>query len=195
MSANLHHWIDLIFGFKSGTGPAAVDAVNVFHHLSYEGAIDLDTILDDDERKSATSTIANFGMTPRQLFPTKPHPPRIARLVARATRPVFSPDLTIESQTVALVESIVPIVDLGRQVTIAKIYPSTPDKTLASPAQTLLLPEDQQHTVSWGYADQTVRIHAKGHQLPVSLFENLHSEFVSAACFADARTFVTASTE
>lgn len=134
-------------------------------------------------------------MTPRQLFPSKPHPARIAPLVARATRPIFSPDLTIEAQTVTLVESIIPIVDLGRQVTVAKIYPSTPDKTLASPAQSLLLPEDQSHHVLWGFADQTVRIEAKGSQVPVSLFENLHSEFVSAACFADARTFVTASTE
>ena len=39
VSTHLHQWIDLIFGHKSGTGSAAVDALNVFHHLSYEGAI------------------------------------------------------------------------------------------------------------------------------------------------------------
>lgn len=38
VSQHLHKWIDLIFGFRQ-TGSEAVDAVNVFHHLSYEGAI------------------------------------------------------------------------------------------------------------------------------------------------------------
>lgn len=39
VSAHLHEWIDLIFGSKQ-TGPAAVEADNVFYHLTYEGAVD-----------------------------------------------------------------------------------------------------------------------------------------------------------
>ncbi|CAB1115290.1 unnamed protein product [Ectocarpus sp. CCAP 1310/34] len=43
VSKNLHSWIGLIFGCKQ-RGPEAVEAQNVFVHLTYEGEVDIDSI-------------------------------------------------------------------------------------------------------------------------------------------------------
>lgn len=74
VTQNLHHWIDLVFGCKQ-KGEAAVEAVNVFHHLSYQGAKDVDTIDDPVERLATIGIIHNFGQTPHQIF-SRPHPQR-----------------------------------------------------------------------------------------------------------------------
>ncbi|CDK25143.1 unnamed protein product [Kuraishia capsulata CBS 1993] len=74
VSENLHKWIDLVFGIKQ-RGKPAIEALNVFHHLSYPGAINLDKIADEQERRAMAGIIHNFGQTPMQLF-TKPHAAR-----------------------------------------------------------------------------------------------------------------------
>uniref|UniRef100_A0A674BEN5 Neurobeachin-like protein 2 n=1 Tax=Salmo trutta TaxID=8032 RepID=A0A674BEN5_SALTR len=76
VSAHLQDWIDLIFGYKQ-RGPAAVEALNVFYYCTYEGAVDLDAITDEKERKAVEGMISNFGQTPCQLL-KEPHPVRLS---------------------------------------------------------------------------------------------------------------------
>lgn len=72
VSAHLNEWIDLIFGYKQ-QGQPAVDAANVFHHLFYEGAVNIDEIDDPLKRNAIIGFINNFGQIPKQLF-KRPHP-------------------------------------------------------------------------------------------------------------------------
>ncbi len=62
VSKHLHEWIDLIFGFKQ-QGPPAVEAANVFHHLFYEGSVDIFSIEDPLKRNATIGFINNFGQT------------------------------------------------------------------------------------------------------------------------------------
>lgn len=50
--------------------------ITVFFHLCYEGAIDLDTIRDINDRHGLEVQIMEFGQIPKQVF-TLPHPKRL----------------------------------------------------------------------------------------------------------------------
>ena len=49
VSASLHEWVDLVFGCAQ-QGREAVRRKNVFHHLTYEGSVDLNAIADPARR-------------------------------------------------------------------------------------------------------------------------------------------------
>ncbi|XP_035272744.1 lipopolysaccharide-responsive and beige-like anchor protein isoform X2 [Anguilla anguilla] len=74
VSSQLHQWVDLVFGCKQ-KGPEAGKALNVFYHLTYEGAVDLSAITDPALREAAEAQIQRSGQTPCQLL-SEPHAPR-----------------------------------------------------------------------------------------------------------------------
>ncbi|EGD75827.1 hypothetical protein PTSG_07946 [Salpingoeca rosetta] len=85
VSAHLHEWIDLIFGYKQ-RGPEAAKALNVFYYTAYEDALDIAKHLSEQERIAQEGMIREFGQVPSQLF-TKPHPQRLTADEAARQRP------------------------------------------------------------------------------------------------------------
>ncbi|OTF73990.1 BEACH domain containing protein, partial [Euroglyphus maynei] len=71
VTKHLNHWFDLIFGYKQN-GPAAVDAINVFHPATHFTA-DLSKIEDQVKRYALKTMIKTYGQMPSQLF-QMPHP-------------------------------------------------------------------------------------------------------------------------
>ncbi|QQP38551.1 Uncharacterized protein FKW44_019156, partial [Caligus rogercresseyi] len=69
VSAHLHHWIDLIFGYKQ-RGEEAIKANNIFYHLCYEGFVELESIRDLEERHSLEIQIGEFGQKLASKYPT-----------------------------------------------------------------------------------------------------------------------------
>ncbi|EPE05252.1 beige beach domain-containing protein [Ophiostoma piceae UAMH 11346] len=180
VSQNLHKWIDLVFGHKQ-KGDAAVENLNVFHHLSYHGAIDLDNIEDPQERAIVTGIIHNFGQTPRQIF-SRPHPAR-----EHDTCPIRRLDATAESL------SRIPHAILESRERVASlIYVPKLDRLLCASPFRLNLPPVFDKYLEWGYADNSIRFFHSDNRKLAGLFENLHIGQISCVAFADSKTLITA---
>ncbi|KAI9471033.1 MAG: hypothetical protein EXX96DRAFT_491090 [Benjaminiella poitrasii] len=151
VSANLHHWIDLIFGYKQ-QGQLAIDALNVFHHVSYEGAVDLDSITDIVEKTATIGIINNFGQTPRQLF-KRPHLPRLPK----AEDPVTLGYYIFQEHLNKLVQSFLPIRDIKQQIGSINLYS---EKLGVTTCQQRLMPPYGLRYVEWGFLDNSLRLYS-----------------------------------
>lgn len=182
VSRHLHQWIDLVFGSKQ-RGEAAIENVNVFHHLSYHGAKDLDAIEDQHERLATIGIIHNFGQTPHQVF-SKPHQ---AREDAR-NRPS-----RLDTAADCLTKLPFHVTDT-RECVASLIHSSKLDRLLiASPFRLHIGPAYDKY-MDWGYSDNSVRFYGSDKKL-LCLAENTHQGQISSAAFANSRTLITAGVD
>ncbi|PWN39528.1 beach-domain-containing protein [Ceraceosorus guamensis] len=150
VSANIHLWIDLIFGWRS-RGEAAVESTNVFHPLSYDDGVDLEAIESPHERLAAAQSIHNFGQSMRQLF----HNPHPQRYVAPLGRGPQGQRLGLDETPWLFVQSIVPIRSLKGSIHF--IYAERVERAYASPRDYLILPK-LGLSVSSGHLDGSLRL-------------------------------------
>ncbi|KAF2969112.1 hypothetical protein GQX73_g4499 [Xylaria multiplex] len=180
VSQNLHQWIDLVFGNKQ-RGEAAVENLNVFHHLSYYGAKDLDNITDSEERHATTSIIHNFGQTPHQVF-VKPHPTR---------ENTAYPAKRLDTSSYALSRIPHPLLE-SRERVAWLVYAPKLDRLLCSSPFRLNLPPLYDKYLEWGYADNSVRFFSSENRKSAGVSENLHIGQISCIVIADSKTLITA---
>eukprot|EP01087_Luapelamoeba_hula_P015623 TRINITY_DN4695_c0_g1_i1.p1 TRINITY_DN4695_c0_g1~~TRINITY_DN4695_c0_g1_i1.p1 ORF type:complete len:1272 (-),score=238.23 TRINITY_DN4695_c0_g1_i1:14-3829(-) len=161
VSAHLHEWIDLVFGYKQ-QGEAAADALNVFYHLTYEGSVDIDNIRDKTVREAALSQINNYGQTPKQLF-TKPHPRRKIPVIP------FGPVPIDHSAWVpfCLAESGAPV---------GQLHIATNKKVMMLvDLQQAFLPPKFSKYIAWGYPDGSLRLHEVSDNRTLAVVETVSS--------------------
>ncbi|KAF1940088.1 beach-domain-containing protein [Clathrospora elynae] len=182
VSKNLHHWVDLIFGHKQ-RGEAAIEAANVFHYMTYQGAIDLDSITDEKERAQKISVINNFGQTPPQVF-QRPHPQK--ENVAKPMKLDTSAE-SLHRVPGTLLEAHDRIASLN--------YITKSDKLLCSAPFRHNIPPHYDRYMEWGFTDGSVRFYESHSKKLIGLFEHLHSGQLTTSLFIDGRTLITAGAD
>ncbi|KAL3849903.1 hypothetical protein ACJIZ3_011785 [Penstemon smallii] len=179
VSEHLHHWIDLIFGYKQ-RGKASEEAVNVFYHYTYEGSVDIDSVTDPSMKASILAQINHFGQTPKQLF-LKPH-------VKRRTDRKLLPHPLKHSAL------LIPHEIRKSSSSISQILTFS-DKILIAGTNNLLKPRTFTKYIAWGFPDRSLRFMSYDQDKLLSTHENLHGghqiQCVSAS--HDGQVLVTGS--
>ncbi|KAI9812298.1 MAG: hypothetical protein M1827_004747 [Pycnora praestabilis] len=183
VSKHLHRWIDLVFGFKQ-RGEAALEATNLFHHLSYHGAKNLDNIEDPVERLATIGIIHNFGQTPHQVF-------QRAHLQREEVRRKHK---KLDTAAESLIRLPFPLLESHERVS-SLLYSSKQERLLCSAAFRINIPPDYDKYMEWGFADGSARFYSADSRKLIGLFEHLHQGQLSCALLADSRTLITAGTD
>ncbi|KYR01680.1 BEACH domain-containing protein [Tieghemostelium lacteum] len=181
VSENIHNWIDLMFGHKQ-QGEAAIKAYNMFFPLTYEGAVEIDTIEDKLTRDATIAQIHSYGQTPKQLF-TKPHPKKNWAKTMK----------TYESCIYNKYDKLMCFSMWNIKTPVGSIAISG-DTTIPLAPQKILLYPDSNKYVSWGHWDQNLRVYSTDTGKVLSIIDVLNDDIICCDITRNGRLFVTGGT-
>ncbi|XP_026576266.1 WD repeat- and FYVE domain-containing protein 4 [Pseudonaja textilis] len=171
VSSHLHHWIDLIFGFKQ-QGSAAVKAVNVFHPYFYSHQGQAGSPEDPLLKSTVLGFVSNFGQIPQQLF-TKPHPSRNAVSLRKHSMGKNSVLFPSPALSVSNLYNLKPSLVIPKEAPHGPVghIVCTERGILAVEKKSLLLPPLWNKTFCWGFSDFTCCLADSGSDKKVAVLE------------------------
>lgn len=171
-----------------------MEAANVFHHLFYEGNVDIYAIEDPLVRSAVIGFINNFGQIPKQLF-RKPH---VAKRLA-LNRPIPGELRSSVSGSERLfyynLDSLRPSLQAVKELKLAvgQIVHTEKNSLLAVEQHKCLLPPSYSRYVAWGFSDNSLRLGYYDSDRVLRTFEMIDTGGeILCACAPNERTVVIA---
>ncbi|EMR10041.1 hypothetical protein PNEG_01795 [Pneumocystis murina B123] len=192
VSEHLNEWIDLIFGFKQ-QGELAVKATNIFHHLSYQGSIDIDKIQDPIEKIATIGIIYNFGQTPNQIF-QQPHPKRTCNSKKYITATKIPYLGKYEKNISSLIQAIMHLQESDFSIKTI-IYLEDLDKIIGCSSNCMYMVPNINICLQWDIIGSDIEFYNRENKKIFKSFHKLHLKQVTCACFIEPYTLITGSND